>query len=149
MGKAFKTINHNFSRWATTNFSFHSWNLWWLFLVLVSAFSLFKKFSLNSSLCKYNLTKAILDLWRKRYITLLKINQIQIWLKFYLIIGGHIFLLWVKTLLHPTISILCITSYFNYMIIGVFLRYIKTYQGINYIPLTNGDSFCGLLGIMV
>ena len=32
------------------------------------------------------------------------------------------------------------------MIIGVFLRYIKTYQGINYIPLTHGDSFCGLLG---
>ncbi len=32
------------------------------------------------------------------------------------------------------------------MIIGVFLRYIKTYQGINYIPLTNGDSFCGLVG---
>jgi len=32
------------------------------------------------------------------------------------------------------------------MIIGVFLRYFKTYTGINYIPLTGGHSFCGLLG---
>ncbi len=32
------------------------------------------------------------------------------------------------------------------MIIGVFLRNIKTYTGINYIPLTNGYSFCGLVG---
>jgi predicted ATPase len=32
------------------------------------------------------------------------------------------------------------------MIIGVFLRNIKTYQRINYIPLTNRDSFCGLVG---
>lgn len=32
------------------------------------------------------------------------------------------------------------------MIIGIFLRNIKTYQGINYIPLSNGESFCGLLG---
>ncbi|MFM2313810.1 MAG: hypothetical protein RLZZ04_3086 [Cyanobacteriota bacterium] len=32
------------------------------------------------------------------------------------------------------------------MIIGVFLRNIKTYAGINYIPLTNGHSFCGLVG---
>ncbi len=33
------------------------------------------------------------------------------------------------------------------MIVGVFLRYIKTYQGINYIPLTDEDRFCGLVGI--
>ncbi len=32
------------------------------------------------------------------------------------------------------------------MIIGVFLRNIKTYQGINYIPLSDGPNFCGLLG---
>ena len=32
------------------------------------------------------------------------------------------------------------------MIIGVFLRYFKTYTGINYIPLTGGHSFCGLVG---
>lgn len=32
------------------------------------------------------------------------------------------------------------------MIIGVFLRNFKTYAGINYIPLTNGHSFCGLVG---
>lgn len=32
------------------------------------------------------------------------------------------------------------------MIIGVFLRNLKTYAGINYIPLTNGHSFCGLVG---
>ena len=32
------------------------------------------------------------------------------------------------------------------MIIGVYLRYFKTYSGINYIPLTNGHSFCGLVG---
>ena len=32
------------------------------------------------------------------------------------------------------------------MIIGVFLRNIKTYAGINYIPLTNGHGFCGLVG---
>lgn len=32
------------------------------------------------------------------------------------------------------------------MIVGVFLRYIKTYQGINYIPLTDSDQFCGLVG---
>jgi len=32
------------------------------------------------------------------------------------------------------------------MIIGVFLRNIKTYQGINYIPLSNGENFCGLVG---
>ncbi len=35
----------------------------------------------------------------------------------------------------------------NYsMIIGVFVRNIKTYAGINYIPLTNGYRFCGLVG---
>jgi len=32
------------------------------------------------------------------------------------------------------------------MIIGLFLRYFKTYQGINYIPLTDEDKFCGLVG---
>jgi predicted ATPase len=32
------------------------------------------------------------------------------------------------------------------MIIALQLRYIKTYSGINYIPLTNGDSFCSLVG---
>jgi predicted ATPase len=32
------------------------------------------------------------------------------------------------------------------MIIGVFLRNFKTYTGINYIPLTGGHSFCGLVG---
>jgi predicted ATPase len=32
------------------------------------------------------------------------------------------------------------------MIIGVFLRNLKTYAGINYIPLTCGHSFCGLVG---
>lgn len=32
------------------------------------------------------------------------------------------------------------------MIIGVFLRYIKVYQGINYVPLSTGEKFCGILG---
>lgn len=32
------------------------------------------------------------------------------------------------------------------MIVGVFLRYIKTYRGINYIPLTDEGNFCGLVG---
>ncbi|MDI1301387.1 MAG: AAA family ATPase [bacterium] len=32
------------------------------------------------------------------------------------------------------------------MIVGIFLRYIKTYQGINYIPITDEDGFCGLVG---
>ena len=32
------------------------------------------------------------------------------------------------------------------MIIGVGLRYYKTYQGRKYIPLTMGDKFCGLVG---
>ena len=32
------------------------------------------------------------------------------------------------------------------MIIGTFLRYFKTYQGINYIPITDEDKFCGLVG---
>ena len=32
------------------------------------------------------------------------------------------------------------------MIIGAFLRYYKTYQGINYIPITDEDKFCGLVG---
>ncbi|MCV9929076.1 ATP-binding protein [Flavobacterium sp. LS1R49] len=32
------------------------------------------------------------------------------------------------------------------MIIGIVLKYIKTYQGINYIPITSNDKFCGLVG---
>ncbi len=32
------------------------------------------------------------------------------------------------------------------MIIGTFLRYYKTYKGINFIPITDQDQFCGLLG---
>ena len=32
------------------------------------------------------------------------------------------------------------------MIIGTFLRNIKTYSGINYVPLSNGHSYCGLVG---
>lgn len=32
------------------------------------------------------------------------------------------------------------------MIVGIFLRYFKTYQGINFIPLTDGPFFCGILG---
>ncbi len=32
------------------------------------------------------------------------------------------------------------------MIIGVILRYYKTYRGINYIPITDQDGFCGLVG---
>lgn len=32
------------------------------------------------------------------------------------------------------------------MIAGVFLRYYKTYQGINYVPITDEDKFCGLVG---
>lgn len=32
------------------------------------------------------------------------------------------------------------------MIIGTFIRNVKTYSGINYIPLSFGQSFCGLLG---
>ncbi|MBH8560195.1 AAA family ATPase [Hymenobacter negativus] len=32
------------------------------------------------------------------------------------------------------------------MIAGVLLRNFKTYSGINYIPLSNGDKFCGLVG---
>ncbi len=32
------------------------------------------------------------------------------------------------------------------MIVGTFLRYFKTYQGINYIPITDEDQFCGLVG---
>lgn len=32
------------------------------------------------------------------------------------------------------------------MIIGVIIRYVKTYSGINYIPLTDGHQYCGLLG---
>ncbi|MDP8175758.1 AAA family ATPase [Phocoenobacter skyensis] len=32
------------------------------------------------------------------------------------------------------------------MIIGIFLRNIKSYNGINYIPLSDGSSFAGLIG---
>jgi len=32
------------------------------------------------------------------------------------------------------------------MILGVFLRYIKTYKGNKYIPISESDPFCGLLG---
>ena len=32
------------------------------------------------------------------------------------------------------------------MIIGLILIYIKTYQRINYIPITNLENFCGLIG---
>lgn len=32
------------------------------------------------------------------------------------------------------------------MIIGSFLRYFKTYQGINFVPITDQGNFCGLLG---
>ena len=32
------------------------------------------------------------------------------------------------------------------MIVGTLLRNIKTYVGINYIPLSNGHSYCGLVG---
>lgn len=32
------------------------------------------------------------------------------------------------------------------MIIGVILRNFKTYKNINYIPLSNGEKFCGLIG---
>lgn len=32
------------------------------------------------------------------------------------------------------------------MIIGLLLRNFKTYSGINYIPISNGKSFCGLVG---
>ena len=33
------------------------------------------------------------------------------------------------------------------MIVGILLRNFKTYTGINYIPITGGDRFCGLVGI--
>ena len=32
------------------------------------------------------------------------------------------------------------------MIVGVFLRHYKTYSGTNYIPLSSGSNFCGLVG---
>lgn len=32
------------------------------------------------------------------------------------------------------------------MLVGLFLRNIKTYQGINYIPLSDVERFCGLVG---
>ena len=32
------------------------------------------------------------------------------------------------------------------MIVGIFLRNFKTYKSINYIPITDEDRFCGLIG---
>jgi len=32
------------------------------------------------------------------------------------------------------------------MILGTLLRNFKTYVGINYIPLSNGHPYCGLVG---
>ncbi len=32
------------------------------------------------------------------------------------------------------------------MIVGAFLRYFKTYRAINYIPISDEDNFCGLVG---
>ena len=33
------------------------------------------------------------------------------------------------------------------MIVGIFLRNIKTYRRIHYIPLSTGEKFCGLVGV--
>lgn len=33
------------------------------------------------------------------------------------------------------------------MVIGILLRNYKTYQNINYIPLSSGESFCGIVGV--
>ena len=32
------------------------------------------------------------------------------------------------------------------MITGIILRHFKTYKGLNYIPISNGSNFCGLIG---
>lgn len=32
------------------------------------------------------------------------------------------------------------------MILGIFIRFFKTYRGINFIPITDNDQFCGLVG---
>lgn len=32
------------------------------------------------------------------------------------------------------------------MILGVILRNFKIYKNINYVPLSQGDSYCGLIG---
>ncbi|TDX27574.1 putative ATP-dependent endonuclease of OLD family [Modicisalibacter xianhensis] len=32
------------------------------------------------------------------------------------------------------------------MIVGAFFRYFKTYQGVNFVPITDQGNFCGLLG---
>ena len=32
------------------------------------------------------------------------------------------------------------------MIVGIFLRYFKTYSGNHYIPLSSGSQFCGIVG---
>lgn len=32
------------------------------------------------------------------------------------------------------------------MIVGIFLRYFKTYSGTHYIPLSSGSQFCGIVG---
>ena len=33
------------------------------------------------------------------------------------------------------------------MIIGVILRNFKTYKGLNYLPISNGSNYCGLIGL--
>lgn len=32
------------------------------------------------------------------------------------------------------------------MVVGIFMRHIKTYNGLNYIPLASEDRFCGIVG---
>jgi hypothetical protein len=32
------------------------------------------------------------------------------------------------------------------MILGLFIRNFKTYQGVNFVPLSDNHKFCGLLG---
>ncbi len=32
------------------------------------------------------------------------------------------------------------------MIVGLFVKNIKTYSGINFIPLTYNNNFCGIIG---
>lgn len=34
------------------------------------------------------------------------------------------------------------------MILGLFIRNFKTYQGMNFVPLSDNHKFCGLLGKM-
>lgn len=40
----------------------------------------------------------------------------------------------------------CLHQQTSQMIVGVNLRNFKTYSGLNYIPLTHGGTFCGLVG---